>query len=203
MKKIISLLLFIIIFSFNINSQVIEKNASLKNEFSLSYGFASSQEFIDILTELIHSIFTFTDGEVKRSGFGGPIIFGYKRIFDNIIGVGISGLYSSYNTEFIKHSDNSILYSTTNKYYAVILKSDIYYVTNEWVQMYSGFSIGAISENSTLKVVNDPQIHYTSQVAPAFQLNLYSLRVGKKFGGYFELGYGCNGILNLGGTYKF
>ncbi|MFI5144626.1 MAG: hypothetical protein ACHQJ4_03440, partial [Ignavibacteria bacterium] len=95
------------------------------------------------------------------------------------------------------------LHSTTNSTYAAIIKLDFYYVNNEWVQMYSGGSFGVINCDRTQRIPGDPKPYNVNETLPSYQLNLFSLRVGKSIGGYFELGFGTNGIINLGVSYKF
>jgi hypothetical protein len=54
-----------------------------------------------------------------------------------------------------------------------------------------------------MKYNNNTQPEEKRRTIPAYQINAFSLRVGKSFGGFFELGYGYNGIVNLGVSYKF
>lgn len=185
------------------NLQPVEKKMLLKNEFYASYGFFSSQELLTGFTDLLGAMFTFTEGDFKVSGVGGPIQFGYKRVLDDYLGVGITGSYTEFNSEYIKKSDKSVLFTTTNRYWAVMVKLDFYYVTNEWVQMYSGGSFGVINWDRTQIISDDPKPYKHNETLPSYQLNLFSLRVGKSLGGYFEFGFGTSGIYNLGVSYKF
>jgi len=199
MKNLISTFLIIIFIVFNCGSQEVEKKMLLKNEISVSYGFASAQVIYD---DADYTFFA-SSRETKISGFGGPISIAYKRIFDGCAGVEIIGLYTAYNTQFINSNNNSILHSSTNKFYSILAKFDFYYLTNEWAQLYSGLGIGVTSGTSSLKYSDQAQTQNYEKTFPAAQITFFSLRVGKQIGGYFEFGFGTNGILNLGLSYKF
>lgn len=201
MKKII--FIWLIISGLSSFSQPVEKKMLLKNEIYASYGFFSSQELLTGFSDLLGAMFTFTSGDFKVTGVGGPVQLGYKKVLEDYIGVGVTGSYTEFNSEYIKKSDKSVLFTTTNRYWALMVKLDIYYVTNEWVQMYSGGSFGAINYDRTQRIPNDPKLYNFNETLPSYHLNLFSLRVGKNLGGYFELGFGTSGIYNFGISYKF
>jgi opacity protein-like surface antigen len=185
------------------NSQPVEKKMLLKNEIYASYGFGSSQELVTALADVFEAMFSFTDGDFKVTGIGGPVQLGYKRVIDDYLGIGLMASYTHFNSEYLKKSDKSVLFTTNNFFWAVMVKLDFYYVINEWVQMYSGGSFGVINCDRTQRIPNDPKPYNLNETLPSYQLNLFSLRAGKSIGGYFELGFGTNGIINLGVSYKF
>ena len=131
------------------------------------------------------------------------MIAGYKRVIDNYIGIGVIASYTHFNSEYRAKSNNELIFSTENTYSAMMLKLDLYYVINEWVQMYSGGSIGVMNCDRTERIPDDPKPYNVNETLPAFHLNAFSLRVGKSIGGFFEFGFGTCGVINLGVSYKF
>lgn len=202
MKKIlfISLFFFLVFQSY---SQPVEKKMLLKNEFYLSYGAGSVQEITGIFTDMFISIFSFSNTTIKTIGLPGPIILGFKRVLFKRVGVGILASYTNYNSEVRKQSDNSLLFSSHLKFYTLMARADLYYVINEWVQMYSGASLGFVKAKGSTDNANSTPSKPSEENALAYQINAFSIRVGKSFGGFLELGYGFNGMINLGFSYKF
>jgi hypothetical protein len=203
MKNVVSKVLILLVIVLSSNAQVKEKKMLLKNEFYAAYGGGSIQEIGSAFEDIFMQILTFTEGDSKLIGPTGPIIIGYKRVFWDHLGLGILASYTSINSEYRKHSDNTLIYSLKNKFITVMGRMDVYYVTNEWVQMYSGGSFGAVNCKGTLNVTSSPPEQDNNETTPAYQINVFSLRVGKNFGGFLELGFGYNGIINGGISYKF
>ncbi len=75
--------------------------------------------------------------------------------------------------------------------------SNVCYNPSNIVQLYSGLSAGI----SVFTQSDSSQSG--SKTIFAFQVNAIGLRVGHKFGGFFELGFGFDGIINAGLSVKF
>ena len=74
---------------------------------------------------------------------------------------------------------------------------NICYNPRNIVQLYSGLSAGVSVFTQSDSSQSD------SKTIFAFQVNVIGLRVGHKFGGFFELGFGYDGIINAGLSVKF
>lgn len=197
MNKSILIFLFLLVSIINIHSQQKEEKILLNNEFHLSYGFGSIQQ----LTNVTSVTFLGNSEEQTTRNTIGPIIFGYKRNFGLNLSFGIEYSYTCFESYYLY---NNVINSKSFRYFHLLmLNSNYIYITNKWVQMYSGINFGFIycNNNLTYSIFKNPP--FASGTVFAYQVNVFSLRAGNKYGGFFELGYGCNGIVNIGVSYKF
>jgi hypothetical protein len=86
------------------------------------------------------------------------------------------------------------------QFITVALEWEYRYVNQGPIQVYSGLGLGftyateELTPPSELGVERD-----TGNISTfAYQLNAVGVRIGKKFGGFAEFGYGYKGIINLG-----
>lgn len=88
------------------------------------------------------------------------------------------------------------------QFYTVALEWEYRYVNQGIVQVYSGLGIGFTYGTEELTPPPSEQSIVettTGDVSSiAYQVNAIGVRIGKKFAGYAEFGYGYKGILNLG-----
>lgn len=164
-----------------------------KNETYASYGFFSVQEIASELAYVI--IFTFAAEDFTIKAPVGPIIAGYRRNLSEHFSVGLQGSYSGFDKEYTILSSSKI--KIQSKFITVMLNSNYSYIPRNIVQFYSGLSAGfsVFSESDSLES--------ESKTVFAFHVNALGIRVGKSIGGFLELGFGFNGIINAGLSVKF
>ena len=84
--------------------------------------------------------------------------------------------------------------------FTVGVGTDYRYISRNIFQMYSGVSVAYTSENvKSSGSYNSPDTNGFVN----YQFNVLGFRVGKKFAGFAELGYGYKGIINAGVSYQF
>jgi len=202
MKKLSYTVLILFIVLQSSNAQIIEPRMTLKNEFYSAYGFASLQEIGVGFAEGLASVLSF--GTLQTNDHvAGPIIVGYKRNIDMNFTVGLMASYTGIESEWKKTNSNLLLSTNHEDFYTLMTRFDIVYVTNKWVQMYSGLSVGCTNWKSDISYTDTTKGHQFNEFHIAAHVNVFGLRVENKIGGFFELGFGYNGIINLGITYKF
>ena len=76
------------------------------------------------------------------------------------------------------------------------------YIKTVWLVFYGSAAAGVILDKYTETEPNKPAVK-DNNVDFAFQVNPAGLRIGKKFGGFVEAGFGHRGIISAGLNYKF
>jgi hypothetical protein len=172
----------------------------LKNEVFTSYGVGSAQQLGIFIVYGFASAFTLK--ELEFYNMIGPLIIGYKRNLGMNFSIGITYSYSEMTAE-VKNQNGSTYYKEDFKFHTLMARQDFIYVTNKYVQMYSGLGEGLMIGSSHYKYDYSPTTYKWNETTFAFQVNAFGLRVGHKFGGFIELGAGFNGFVNAGLTWKF
>ncbi len=214
--KTINLFLFIITFSFAQAKTNDTPNTSLKlgkNEIYSSYGFLSasglgiglgrtnlSQDFPSSYF-YNKSKYTITNKEIPP--LIGALNFGYKRYFvKNNIAVLADITYGQINKDYKFNNNNDSLSFKTKDYLVAIMPGfEYHYFNRKLVQLYSGVQLGVF-------IYNQKYTDYKSEVKHkeinfAFQVDAFGVRVGKKIGGFIELGFGFGGIVKVGISGRF
>lgn len=161
---------------------------------ALLYGFTSG------LTSGIAGYTKDTKND-KSSGMWG---IGYKYHINNRFSAGmeVSYLSSSKDINF-KKSDDEYNVHRKSSFLLILPTAQYHYLNREKLQLYGNIGLGVL--NYSIKEDKDVgseafDENYTSF---AFQVNPIGLRVGKRIGGFAELGFGFKGIINIGASMKF
>lgn len=165
------------------------------NELHLGYGFVSDVEIIARFAGTYSKIASGISGDPVSSEYStsGAFILGYNFFVSpkvnigpelNVVTVTIRERYSSG-----EQVNDRFLFTNLSA------RFDYRYVRRENLQMYSGLALGGsyISDRS-----NDPSRDDRSGAFISYQLNFFGIRFGGEWGGYAELGFGRNGLLNAG-----
>ena len=66
-------------------------------------------------------------------------------------------------------------------------------------ELYSSFGMGLTRVNADYKTMNSADESY---FIPAFHINGIGIRIGDKFGGFMEMGFGAKGLMSAGLSYR-
>lgn len=204
MKKLFSLLCIICISA----ATVLAQNTYQKNEFRIGFsdaipltiGDALLHGFTSALTSGIAGYSKDTKND-KSSGMWG---LGYKYHVNNRFSAGLelSYLTSSKDINF-KKADDEYNVHRKSAFFLVLPTAQYHYLNREKLQLYGNIGVGLL--NYTIKEEKNKggetfDENYTSF---AFQVNPIGLRVGQRFAGFAELGFGFKGIINIGASMRF
>jgi hypothetical protein len=149
------------------------QNLTAQHNLSLGFGFPATQTLRNNLLRLKGSVI-------------GPFNLSYQYETGSLsLGTGITYV----NTE--TYTENSSIGFT---YLSLLGKANYLFIAREKLKLYSGISIGAAYRYN----------EFCADVFPALHLQLFGVRYQfAKLGAVAELGYGVNGILNVGVNYEF
>jgi hypothetical protein len=178
-----------------------------RHELYGGYGFVSLLDFTEVFWSGL--IAGFSGGSSITGKSYGPIIAGYNYYPKSWVSVGPCVSYDQFLMRS-HYSDNS---SFTQQYHniSLLFRFDFHYANFKYVQLYSGLSVGGTavifglaSRGNGIAFFNNYRTSSTSVgFLPAFQINLFGIRMGTVFGFFIELGFGYNGIINAGFSGKF
>ena len=145
------------------------------------------------------------DAEDHMHWFG-PVHISYNYYLILNWDIGIAAVY-----EYQKHDITVIIPDAFGKHhiYQQTLLTFLLHTHYHWLQkgifdLYSGGEAG-LSMNRKKDIRNDFTITKSeaSQTNFAYQVTPLGLRIGRKLGGYLELGYGYKGLISAGISYRF
>jgi len=198
MRKIV-LLLFLSGFLQSIKAQSTEDFT--QHDFAYSYGVVTSNQIINVLTDIAVAIVSFGNVERELQGFSGGHFLTYEyRAMDQLSFAFCGGIDKAHGN--LLDPDDIIRGSYRNFYTTIGIATRFRYVDREWVQMYSGIGL-AYTFYGYKDLLDTGEISRSDILSyPNMQFNIWSIRVGKSFGGFMELGVGYKGILNFGISYQ-
>lgn len=169
-----------------------------KHEIHFGYGFLSDIEIIAVFAESYSRTIGTFGGDIISTELSatGPVIIGFNFRNSKKLTIGPEinlmqlGIRDRYSSGITVHGS----YFVTN----VSGRVDFRYVKRENLQMYSGILLGIsyIFDQSSDELDDD------STLFPSYQLNFFGIRFGKSWAGYAEVGFGRNGLLNIGVSKK-
>lgn len=171
-----------------------------KQEFSIHIGGGTSNDFVNIGSSISSSLLTLGHITYKDSKSTPSVGVTYKYAIKNKWMILADAYYQSdKKNAFVA---NSKIFTQKSSYYTLGLGTDYHYVSNDWLQLYSGASVAYTLvhdkfSNTTANFKNGNQNSFN------FHVNAIGLRVGKKLGASLELGFGYKGIANIGVSYQF
>ena len=170
------------------------------NEISTSYGFSVLSTFGSVVIGSLSNLLDLTEGEisVKPGGTYGVINLGYSYQLNKTISIG-GGL--GFNRLSIDLKDNTGKISPAAVNIWTIMstgKFDWFRTRSDMFGMHSKVGLGIMAVGGSLM----EELHKTIWL-PTGQLSLIGLEVGRGFSGFMELGFGNQGIAQLGVRARF
>jgi len=192
------------------------KNILGKNEVYFSYGFLSvSNMIIDggFFSSFNPQLLSANNYKIKENYNQkftkippaiGSLNIGYKRYFiKNKLCVSANFIYCQINAKYVSQKNDSLNYNIKDRVFCVLPGVEYHYYNKSIVQLYSGFHLGICYYNQKQSTISNKNTTTHSQIKVAFQADLFGIRVGKKIGGFIELGVGYNGIIKVGISGRF
>ncbi len=197
MKRLL-LILIIAFFSQNSFSQDYYRSYD-HHDIMIGYGQFIPDQFKSVKSSMLNDLYP--DRRYVRDNYSsiGTIFFTYRHIFKNELFMwGITAGISNSKSEI--YNVGQFEGELKRQFYTVAIEWEYRYVNQGPVQVYSGLGLGFTYATETL---TPPSESSKSESAGnisniAYQVNVAGVRLGKKYGGFVELGYGYKGIINVG-----
>jgi hypothetical protein len=170
------------------------------NEISTSYGFSVLSTFGSVVIGSLSNLLDLTGGEisVKPGGTYGVINLGYSYQLNKTISIG-GGLAFNRLSVDLKDNTGKISPAAVNIWTIMSTgKFDWFRTRSDMFGMYSKVGLGIMAVGGSLM----EELHKTIWL-PTGQLSLIGLEVGRGFSGFMELGFGNQGIAQLGVRARF
>lgn len=210
MKKILCLILLSLVTSglFSARAFEMEDYRNYPNDIALSYGIGSFQTFVSLFADafIIAIPQSFAKMHFDGSQPIGTIGVSYNRYLGKVVTVGGVVNYNRVGARFHQQEkpENTGLFSMD--WLMMMATAKFYWFRKPFVAMYSKVGLGVGVVGSASSRVQDgvrENSPYSVSVLPAAQLTAVSVEFGGRFRGFFELGFGMEGILNAGIKYAF
>ena len=183
-----------------------------KHEMYAEYGVITTKNLIIVsrrlLSDISAAIFNAIVEELNipaginytrtYGGTKGTIALGYNYYFTPRWSLGAMANYQGFRTYV--NFDNGVQALLKDDFYALQIRTDIRWVNQPMVQMYSGIGVGGAWWKSGY---DEPNINFVNTGLFSMQITPVGMRVGKQIGGFIEMGLGSNGLLVGGISGKF
>jgi hypothetical protein len=197
MRKAILFLLVMVLFRF-INGQNYYRSYD-HHDIQVSYGLFHPDQFQSVESDMLNERYPTKRYVRDEYSSTGSIFLTYRHMFRNELFLwGITAGYSSSASKI--YNVGQYEGELNRQFITVALEWEYRYVNQGPVQVYSGLGLGFTY--ATEELTPPPELGVeaaTGNISTfAYQLNAVGIRIGKKFGGFAEFGYGYKGIVNLG-----
>ncbi len=199
MKKIICFFVFMSVMT-NLLSQDLDYK---KNEFELNYAFLTDEFVLNAFSEAIIHLGKHTDSNFiyrDRQMSKGAIYFTYRYNLLQSMSLGLtSGLDLS--DGFIDDYEGRMIGTTKKVNLTIAAECKYKYLDRKIITLYGYIGIGysiLLARNYFTTI--DPGLPFGDKIQNHFNMHItpIGMRLGKKFGGFLEIGLGYKGLLNAG-----
>lgn len=169
------------------------------NDISVSYGFSLLSTFGSVVIGSLSNILDIEkDISVKPGGTYGVINLGYAYQLNKVVSIGGAAGFNRLSID-LKDNTGKISPAAVNVWTIMSIgKFDWFRTRSDMFGMYSKVGLGVMAVGGSLM----EELHKTVWL-PTGQLSLIGLEVGKGFSGFMELGFGMQGIAQLGVRARF
>lgn len=169
------------------------------NDISVSYGFSLLSTFGSVVIGSLSNILDIEkDISVKPGGTYGVINLGYAYQLNKVVSIGGAVGFNRLSID-LKDNTGKISPAAVNVWTIMSTgKFDWFRTRSDMFGMYSKVGLGVMAVGGSLM----EELHKTVWL-PTGQLSLIGLEVGKGFSGFMELGFGMQGIAQLGVRARF
>lgn len=209
MKLLKTLLLACILFSAtSLNAQEADsipiQKSRHNNEVNISFGVLGTQDIFSLIYSFgpfFFDPFAFRiDYLNSTSGIAG---ISYSRYLGKDKKVRLSGIFNFERARFAVANPAGIIVGKNFNldYYTLMIRGDWFYFQQEYVALYSGLALGG-----TLVVSEKDPLYGSQDLALgliAYQVNAIGLRLGYRLAAFTEIGFGAQGILRAGLSFRF
>lgn len=194
MKSAVLLFAFVVAFV-SLNAQFASYD---RHDISVAYGLITPDQFMNVESEMLNG--QFDDKRYVRDNFSsmGGVYLSYKHINKaERAWWGFSLGYEQNKSEI--YYVGQYAGELKRAFYTLALEGQYRYVNRGIIQVYSGIGLGFTYGQESLSATDYHLEESTGNLYRlAYQLNVAGVRIGKKFAGFAEFGYGYKGIFNFG-----
>ncbi len=197
MQKVILLVVFLAFISIS-DAQSYYRSYD-HHDISISYGLFQPDQFRSVESDMLDERFPTKRYVRDEYHSTGSVFLTYRHMFRNELFLwGITVGASSSNCKI--YNVGQYEGELKRQFYTLALEWEYRYVNQGTIQVYSGIGLGFTYGTEELTPPSETGLPVgTGNISTiGYQLNAVGIRIGKKFGGYVEFGYGYKGIVNLG-----
>jgi hypothetical protein len=181
------------------------------HECSLSYGVGTHNEIVNGFANVVGSIFTLGYADITDLKWSGAYNMKYAYHPVKFLGLGVITSYQTSKGDIVEGSSKNkesnervVVGKAVGKYLAIMPSVSLNWFDFNYVCMYSKAAVGYSMSKSKQTRFDPREYKKTSEDNWAYQLTPVALEVGSPLvRGFFELGFGHEGILAFGVKCKF
>ncbi|MDY3979320.1 MAG: outer membrane beta-barrel protein [Tidjanibacter sp.] len=182
------------------------RTTAQENRFDarLGVGFYSFDDFVSVFG-MIGDAFNKVDHREGYSYLLNPNLSVSYRLNDWLsLGAGVA--LGNMNTQGFDYA-NTLIHSREFAYTTAVVAADTYYLRRGVWALYGSYGLGATLFANTTGDLNDDTKIFEKTTTTSCHINFkfypIAVQIGHRFGGFLEVGWGCNGLLNGGLFYRF
>lgn len=181
------------------------------HEASISYGIGTHNEIVNGFANVVGTIFTLGYADITDLKWSGAYNMKYAYHPVKFLGLGVVSSYQTSKGDIVegssKNKDNDtrvVVGKAEGKYFAIMPSISLNWFDFNYVCMYSKVAVGYSMSKSKQTRFEPKEYKKTSEDNWAYQLTPIALEAGSPLvRGFFELGFGHEGILAVGVKCKF
>jgi len=197
LKKLILLLSFIVV-SFSVLAQDYERSYD-HHDIAISYNYGHPDRLQNFDSDMLNE--RYPERRYVRDEYFSPggIFITYRHMLrSETMFIGVTAGYSSSACKI--YNVGQYEGELKRQFITLAVEWEYRYVNQGIVQVYSGLGLGYTYGTEKLtpppELGTEPGSGDVSSIA--YQVNAVGMRIGKKYAGFVEFGYGYKGIVNIG-----
>jgi len=195
MNKVILFFSLLFFSAFGVQAQSYMRSYD-HHDFQIGYGMFTPDQFFDVNTSMLDE--QFPEKRYVRDNYSGTgaLFLTYRHIGKNENWLWGVTAGASANTSKI-YNVGQYAGELKRTFISAAIEGEYRYRNQGVVQLYSGLGLGYTYGTETL--TTPEQIATTGNISNiAYQVNVIGVRLGTKYAGFAEFGFGYKGIVNIG-----
>ena len=174
------------------------------HDISIAYGAFIPDQFRTVESTMLDDLFPDKRYVRDRYASMGVLLINYRHMLRNeFVFLGVSAAYSSSSSEI--YNVGQFEGDLDRQFITAAIEAEFRWVNLNMLQVYSGVALGYTyaTESLTPPAESGAPDESGNISTVAYQLNGAGIRIGRKFAGFIEFGYGFKGIVNVGFSAQF
>ncbi len=173
-----------------------------EHRFSAGVGTLTTNQFDDFFSAVARNIAggIFNGSSIENGSDLGEFRFSYAFTPGRRLAWGATISYNLSKYDIIKNSAKQG--AQTSAYYTFAGEGTYYYLQKDWIRLYGLLGAGITMVGSKQKDLGGAVIDSETQSFFNFQVTPVGLSVGRRLGGFAELGFGYRGVASIGAYYR-
>jgi hypothetical protein len=169
-----------------------------RHDLSLSYGVLSSDQLIDIFTDVLTIVITLGTFSKNNVEYTGVPFLTYHYSANSRFGFG--GAIGGYSSHGDLQVAGDMVGTFNERNYIGAVELDYHWIMRKGFQAYSGAGFGLRYRRGTYRTTETDTFN---RILPTFHINALGVRFGGKVAFFLELGAGYKGVLSAGVNAQF